>query len=161
MLNEDYREMLRALSEEGVNFLLIGAYAMAAHGYVRATMDMDIWVERSRENSEAIMRALQRFGASLEELSPESFLEEKNVFRIGVPPRSIDIITSLTQLEFEKAYEQAVSIEIEGLSVKVMSLPDLIRSKRATGRKKDAADAEALQDFQNGNNNQSGGMHYN
>ena len=65
MLNEDYKEMLRVLSEEGTKFLLIGAYAMAAHGYVRATMDMDIWVERSLENSEAIMRALQRFGASL------------------------------------------------------------------------------------------------
>jgi len=156
MLNEDYKEMLRVLSEEGTKFLLIGAYAMAAHGYVRATMDMDIWVERSRENSEAIMRALQRFGASLEGLTSENLIEEKNVFRIGVPPRSIDILTSLTHQEFEKAYEKAISVDLEGVSVKVISLPDLIRSKRTTGRKIDAADVEALEELQGGINNLSG-----
>jgi len=89
MLNEDYKDMLRALSDEKVKFLLVGAYAMAAHGYPRATGDMDIWVLPSPENAEAVLRALNQFGAPLHDLTAEDLQKEGTVFQIGVAPRRV------------------------------------------------------------------------
>ena len=82
MLNEDYRDMLRSLSEEKVRFLLVGAYALAAHGYPRATMDIDIWVMPSPQNAEAVLRAVRRFGAPLHSLNKEDFQKDGNIFQI-------------------------------------------------------------------------------
>ncbi len=145
MLNKEYKNLLRLFVDENVRFLLVGAYALAAHGYVRATMDIDIWVECSRANSEAISRALKRFGADLSELNQESLTESNNVLRIGLPSGKIDIITSLTGLEFKKAYKNALSIELEGIPIQVISRSDLLINKRSTGRTRDIADAEALE----------------
>ncbi len=149
MLNEDYKEILRALSDEKVRFLLVGAYAMAAHGYPRATMDIDIWVMPSPQNAEAVLRALRRFGAPLHKLSEEDLLQDGTVFQIGVAPRRIDIITAASGLLFEEAYARSSSVNIEGIEVHIPSLSDLIRNKRATGRTKDLADAEALESLNN------------
>ena len=85
MLNEDYKDMLRALSDEKVRFLLVGAYAMAAHGYPRATMDIDIWVMPSPQNADAILRALLRFGAPLHNLTKEDFQRDGPSFRSELP----------------------------------------------------------------------------
>ena len=82
MLNEDYKDMLRALSDEKVRFLLVGAYALAAHGYPRATMDIDIWVMPSPQNAEAVLRAVRRFGAPLHSLNKEDFQKDGNIFQI-------------------------------------------------------------------------------
>jgi hypothetical protein len=87
MLNEDYRDILHALAEEKVRFLLVGAYAMAAHGYPRATMDIDIWVMPSPQNADAVLRALRRFGAPLHNLTKEDLQKDETVFQIGVAPR--------------------------------------------------------------------------
>jgi len=86
MLNEDYRDMLRALSDEKVRFILVGAYALAAHGYPRATMDIDIWVMPSPENADAVLRALRRFGAPLHNLTKEDLQKDGTIFQIGVAP---------------------------------------------------------------------------
>ena len=94
MLNEDYRDMLQALADEKVSFLLVGAYAMAAHGYPRATMDIDIWVMPSPQNADAVLRALRYFGAPLHNLTKEDLLKDGTIFQIGVAPRRIDIITA-------------------------------------------------------------------
>jgi len=104
MLNEDYKDMLRVLSEEGVKFLLIGAYAMAVHGYLRATMDMDIWIMPSPKNADAVFRALRRFGAPLNNLTKDDLQQDDVVFQIGVAPRRIDIMTSASGLQFEDVY---------------------------------------------------------
>jgi hypothetical protein len=154
MLNEDYKDMLRALSGEEVKYLLVGAYAMAAHGYPRATMDMDIWVMPSPENAEAVLRALGRFGAALHDLKKEDLQEDGTVFQIGVAPRRIDIITTASGLAFEDTYLRSLSLHIEGIEVRVPSLEDLIRNKRASGRTKDLADAEALESLKD---SESGG----
>ena len=98
MLNEDYRDMLHVLSEEKVKFILVGAYALAAHGYPRATMDIDIWVMPSPENADAVLRALSRFGVPLHKLTKEDLLKDGTIFQIGVAPRRIDIITSASGL---------------------------------------------------------------
>ncbi len=145
MLNEDYKDILRALSAEKVKCLLVGAYAMAAHGYPRSTLDIDFWVLQSPQNADAVMRALQRFGAPLHNLTAEDLQRNGTIFQIGIAPRRIDIITEATGLEFEDVYERSQLITIEGIEVRIPSIIDLIRNKRATGRTKDLADAEALE----------------
>jgi predicted nucleotidyltransferase len=145
MLNEDYKEMLQCLAAEGVKFLLVGAYAMAAHGYPRATMDIDIWVMPSPDNAAATLKALRRFGAALHGLSVDDLQKDDTIFQIGVAPRRIDMITGVSGLQFEEAFTRSVKVDIDGIEVHVPSVDDLIRNKRASGRTKDLADAEALE----------------
>lgn len=145
MLNEDYRDMLCALRDEGVRFVLVGAYALAAHGHVRATMDIDIWVMPAPDNAAAVLRALKRFGAPIEGLHPSDFELPGTVFQIGVAPRRIDILTSASGLDFEETFARAQRVEIDGISVRVPAIEDLLVNKRSTGRTQDLADAEALE----------------
>jgi hypothetical protein len=145
MLNEDYRDMLHALSDEKVKFLVVGAYALAAHGYPRATMDIDIWVMPSSQNADAVLRALRRFGAPLHDLTKEDLQKEGTIFQIGVAPRRIDIITAASGLQFDETYKRSLIVNIEGIEVNIPSIDDLIHNKRAVGRTRDLADAEALE----------------
>ena len=153
MLNEDYKDMLLALSDEKVKYLLVGAYALAAHGYPRATMDIDIWVMPSPQNADAVMRALRRFGAPLHNLTKEDLQKDGTIFQIGVAPRRIDIITTASGLRFEETFERSLSVIIEGIKVHIPSVDDLIHNKRASGRTKDLADAEALELLKNSEQN--------
>jgi len=153
MLNEDYRDMLHALSEEKVRFLLVGAYALAAHGYPRATLDIDIWVMPSPENADAVFRALCRFGAPLHDLTKNDLQKDGTIFQIGVSPRRIDIITAASGLDFDQTYRRSLPLNIEGIEVHIPSIDDLIRNKRASGRTKDLADAEALEAIKNSTRN--------
>jgi len=152
MLNEDYRDILHALSDENVRFILVGAYALAAHGYPRATMDIDIWVMPTPDNAEAVLRALRSFGAPLHNLTKKDLEEDGTIFQIGVAPRRIDIITAATGLQFEQAYQNSVLVNIDGIDIHIPSIDDLIINKRATGRTKDLADAEALELLKTPNN---------
>jgi len=145
MLNEDYRDILHALSDENVRFILVGAYALAAHGYPRATMDIDIWVMPSPDNAEAVLRALRSFGSPLHNLTNKDLEVDGTIFQIGIAPRRIDIITEATGLKFEQAYQNSVLVNIDGIDVHIPSIDDLIINKKATGRTKDLADAEALE----------------
>src|SRR4030042_1158054 len=122
MLNEDYRDILHALSDEKVRFILGGAYALAAHGYPRATMDIDIWVMSSPENADAVLRALRRFGAPLHNLTKEDLQKDGTIFQIGVAPRRIDIITAASGLQFEETYGRSLSVNIEGIEVHIPSM---------------------------------------
>ncbi|MCL2069539.1 MAG: nucleotidyltransferase [Treponema sp.] len=145
MLNNDYKDILSILSEKKVKFLLVGAYAMAAHGYPRSTMDIDLWVMPDPENALLTLKALEAFGAPAGDLSPDDFNKEDLIFQIGIAPRRIDILTSIDGLKFEEAFARSEIINIEGIPVHVLSIPDLITNKRATGRTKDLADAEFLE----------------
>ncbi len=146
MLNEDYKDMLQSFAAEGVRFLLVGAYALAAHGYPRATLDIDLWVEPTRENAGAVLRALARFGAPLEKLDVEDLIRPDTIFQIGVPPRRIDIITGVDGLSFAETHARAQCVELAGLEVRIPNREDMIRNKRASGRKKDLLDAEWLEE---------------
>ena len=148
MLNSDYRDILLILSEKKAKFLLVGAYAMAAHGYPRSTMDIDLWVMPSPENSLLVLQALKDFGSPVGDLSAEDLQKEGIIFQIGVAPRRIDILTSVDGLKFEDALARSEMIEIEGIPINVLSIPDLIINKRAAGRTKDLADAESLEESQ-------------
>lgn len=144
MLNNDYKEMLQYLSDEDVKFLLVGAYALAVHGYPRATKDIDFFVWANPENAANLLRALDRFGAPIKELSTADFAAEGSVFQIGVGPRRIDILTQIDGVSFPEAYARRLTVKLEGIDVPVISRDDLIANKRATGRTQDLADVERL-----------------
>ena len=144
MLNKDYKEMLQCLLEENVKFLLVGAYAVAVHGFPRATKDIDFFVWATPENASCLMRALVKFGAPLDQISESDFSSEGIIFQIGNSPRRIDIITSASGVDFEQAYSNKQIVILEGLEVPVISLQDLIVNKRASGRTQDLADVEKL-----------------
>ena len=112
------------MSDEKVKFLLVGAYALAAHGYPRATMDIDIWVRPSPQNADAVLQALRRFGAPLYNLSKEDLQKDGTLFQIGVAPRRIDIITAASGLQFEETYARSLSVNIEEIEVHIPSIED-------------------------------------
>jgi predicted nucleotidyltransferase len=147
MLNSDYKDILSQLSEKKVKFLLVGAYAMAVHGYPRSTMDIDLWIMPDPENAILVLKALKSFGAPVADLSAEDLQMEGLIFQIGIAPRRINILTSIDGLNFEEVFARSELIDIEGILVNVLSLHDLIINKRATGRTKDMADVESLQDI--------------
>ena len=144
MLNKDYSEMLQILSDHNVRFMVVGAYAMGAYGYPRATGDIDLWVLASPENSTKVYQSLGEFGAPLSQLNPHAFQEQGVVFQIGVAPRRIDILTRIDGVNFEQAWTQRNIINVDGLDIPFISLRDLITNKLNTGRPKDKLDAQQL-----------------
>lgn len=144
MLNKDYHEMLQILKENEVQFLVVGAYALGAYGYPRATGDIDIWVNNSLKNSKRIFNSLAKFGAPLSGISENTFTEKNIVFQIGIAPRRVDIITHIDGVSFKDAYKSRKLIDVEGLEIPFISKKDLIKNKRSTGRERDKLDADQL-----------------
>ncbi len=139
-MNPDFRDMLSALNEEGAEYLLVGAYALAVHGLPRATGDMDLWVRATPENALCVLAALRRFGAPLADLTPSDLARPGTVFQLGVAPRRIDVLTSIDGVTFEEAWQRRSTSTLAGVSVPVISREDFVRNKRAAGRPKDLAD---------------------
>ena len=140
MLNPDFRDMLWCLTEEKVEFLIVGAYALAAHGLPRATGDIDILVRREAENAQRVLRAIVKFGAPTAHLSEQDFISPNMVVQLGVEPCRIDLLTSISGVEFEDAWQNKVTVEVDGLELYVLSREDLLKNKAATGREKDKGD---------------------
>lgn len=145
MLNPDFRDMLSAFIAEEVEFLIVGAYALSAHGVPRATGDLDFWIRRVPANAERVFRALAAFGAPLDAVGVEDLLTPDMVLQIGVEPSRIDILTSVDGVDFDEAWSQRASVRIDGLEVPIMSAAHVIRNKRTVGRPRDLADASALE----------------
>lgn len=143
-LNPDFRDMLQALNDADADFLVVGAYAVAAHGHPRATGDLDIWVRADVENAPKVIAALSAFGAAMEQISEGDFASPSIVFQIGVPPGRIDILTDVSGIDFETAWGSRLSITIDDISFPVLGRADLVANKRASGRPKDLADLDAL-----------------
>jgi hypothetical protein len=146
MLNPDYRDILSALAAAKADFLLVGAYALASHGLVRATSDMDIWVRPTPENADRVVAALVAFGAPREKFSASLFAQPDQVLQIGVAPVRVDILTSISGVEFPEAWERRKLIDLDGITIPVLSLQDLARNKRASGRPQDLVDLQWIQD---------------
>ena len=144
MFNQDFRDMLSALSEARADFLLVGAYALAVHGFPRATGDLDIWVRADSDNARKVLCSLAVFGAPLEDLTVDDLSKPGIVFQIGVEPSRIDILTAISGVEFGHAWERRVLVDMDGLCINVIGRDDLVVNKRASGRPKDIADAETL-----------------
>jgi hypothetical protein len=145
-VNEDFRDLLAALLEVGARFLVVGAHAMAVHGVPRATGGLDVWIETDSDNTNRVWAALLRFGAPMTDVgvTREDLERPDQVIQIGLPPRRIDILTSITAVEFEAAWAERVTHDVAGLAVPFLGRAALVRNKRATGRAKDRADLEAL-----------------
>jgi len=146
-LPNDFRDLLVALADAGAEFLLVGGYALAAHGYLRATDDLDVFVRPTPENAERVFRGLASFGAPVEAhgIEPELFAEEGYGYRMGVKPVCIEILTSLSGVPFEDAWHDHDEVEIDGRRVPVIGRAALLRNKRAAGRPKDLADVDWLE----------------
>lgn len=145
MLNPDFRDMLSAFIAEGVEFLVVGAYALAAHGLPRATGDLDFWIRRSPENAERVLRALTVFGAPIDQISETDLCTPDLVLQFGVEPSRIDILTSIDGVEFEVAWPNRLTITIDELQVPLLGFKELIQNKRATARDQDLADVARLE----------------
>jgi hypothetical protein len=137
--------MLSALSAENVEFLVVGAYAMAAHGCVRATGDLDIWIRPLPENADRVWRALTRFRAPLFDLTKDDLVNPDIVFQIGIAPNRIDLLTAIDGVGFDEAWEHRKTVVVEGRSVAALGRDQLIKNKKATGRPKDLFDVQWLQ----------------
>lgn len=144
-MNPDFSDILSALSAEGAEFLVVGAYALAAHAVPRATRDIDLWVGTQGENPARVRRALIRFGAPVEQLSEDDLRRPGLVFQIGVAPHRIDLLTSIDGVDFGDAWSARLETDLGGLTVPVLSREHLIQNKRATGRPQDLADAARLE----------------
>ncbi len=136
--------MLFALNDAKVDYLIVGAFALAAHGNARATIDIDIWVRPSAENAKRVWEALTAFGAPRSKISEEDFLAPDTVFQIGVAPRRIDLLTSISGVEFDSAWGHRRVTTMDGIEFSVLGREDLLANKLASGRPKDLVDAEWL-----------------
>ncbi len=143
-LPPDFKEFLQLLNEHDVRYLLIGGYAVGYHGYPRATVDMDIWVALQPDNARRVVSALQAFGFGLPELTEGLFLLPDKIIRMGVPPLRLEILTSISGVEFEECFNNRVVDMIDGVQVNLISLDHLRQNKKASGRYKDLSDLENL-----------------
>ena len=132
------------LNAHKVEYLVIGGYAVGYHGYPRATADMDIWVAVHPANADRIVAVLKEFGFDLPDLSPDLFLREWQIIRLGVPPVRIEIATTISGVDFEECYGGRVEGTLDGVAVHVIDLEHLKRNKKASGRHQDLADLEHL-----------------
>ena len=143
-LPPDFKEFLKLLNAHQVEYLLIGGYAVAYHGYPRATADMDIWISVHPENADKVVTALREFGFDLPDLSPGIFLKEDQNIRMGVPPVRIEIATGISGVSFAECYASRVVDLLDEVEVNVISLAHLKANKKAAGRHKDLDDLENL-----------------
>jgi hypothetical protein len=143
-LPPDFKEFLKLLGDHKVEYLLIGGYAVGYHGYPHATVDMDIWIAIHPSNASKTVAALEEFGFDNSELSPEMFLKEDQIIRMGLPPIRIEIITSISGVEFEECYSNKIIDELDGIKVNLIDLVHLKINKKASGRHKDLNDLENL-----------------
>ena len=144
-MDSNYLDMLKCLNKAGVDYIMVGGWAVNLHGYVRATIDLDIWILADLENARKVYTALGEFGAPLAGVSPDDFATDGTIFQIGVAPCRIDVINKIDGVKYAEASPRAIEKTIEGVPVRVISREDLIANKRASGRTKDLADAEILE----------------
>lgn len=143
-LPRDFQDFLRLLNAHAIRYLVIGGYAVAYHGYVRYTGDLDIFVELSTSNAVRLVSALREFGFDLPRLKPSLFLRKGRIVRMGYEPMRLEIINEIDGVRFEECYRRRRRSRIGDLRVNFIDLAHLLKNKRASGRQKDLADVEAL-----------------
>ena len=146
IFNDDFRDFIEAMNNYSVEYILVGGYAVILHGYRRVTGDMDIWVNRTKENYSKLTSAFAKFGLPVFDMTEVKFLdaETADVFTFGRPPISIDIITKLKGVEFNEAFLKAAQFDEDGIFIRFIHLSNLIEAKKAAGRHKDLDDIEKL-----------------
>ena len=144
-MSPDFKDLLSEFNAHGVEYLVVGAYALAAHGRVRATGDLDVWVRPDPANAKRVLGALVKFGAPLQDLTEKDLSTPGVVYQIGVAPLRIDILTAIDAVDFEEAWQARVFTRFADQEIPVLSVAHLIRNKRAVGRAQDIADLEWLE----------------
>jgi hypothetical protein len=144
IFEQDFIDFIELLNNHNVEYMVVGAHALAFHGRPRHTGDLDIWIKPSEENAERIVLVLNDFGFGSLRLGKEDFLKENYVTQLGYPPLRIDILNSISGVDFVDAYEGRIIGEYEGLQISFINISDFIANKQATGRAKDIGDIDAL-----------------
>ena len=145
-LPEDFRDLLLELADAGAQFVLVGGHAVAYHGHPRATKDMDVLIRANDDNAERVYRALEAFGAPLEEFAvgPADFVTYDGVLQVGLPPRRIDILNRVDGITFDEAIADGACFVLDGRTIPVIGHAALVKNKRAAGRPQDTADIAAI-----------------
>lgn len=143
-IHKDFEEFLKLLTAEEVEFVIVGGYAVAFHGYIRATNDIDFFFGITPENIRKICDALEHFGIPVPEANIQNFSEPGAIIRIGTPPVQIEMINNISGLSFEEVWSRRVESVYGETSVGYISLADLLKNKKASGRPKDLADVDEL-----------------
>lgn len=143
-LPSDFSEFLKLLNAHEVKYLLVGGYAVGYYGYVRATADMDIWIESTSENADRMLDVVKEFGFDVPELNRSLFLNKDKIVRFGIPPIRIEIMTEIDGVEFSNCYKDRKLGEWDDVVVSIISLADLKTNKKASGRNKDLTDLDYL-----------------
>ena len=147
-MNDDWFDLLVSLLDADARYLVVGAHALAAHGFPRATQDIDVWIDPTPENVGKVWTALSAFGAPMDALgvTPADLAQPGIVVQLGLPPNRIDLLTALTGLpSFAAAWPDRLTSKVRGRDVPFIGREALLQNKRAAGRKKDLADAELLE----------------
>jgi hypothetical protein len=144
-LPKDWIELLQTFNDANVEYLIVGAHAMAVHGEIRATRDLDIWIARTPENAARAYRALSQFGAPLHNLTVEELQDADLIYQIGVEPIRIDILTDIDGVAFSEAWANRVHGKQEETTFPTIGIDDLIKNKRTSGRPKDLLDIDLLE----------------
>jgi len=145
VLNPDFKEFLQSLNDNEVRYLVTGGYAVALYGYPRYTKDLDVWIDLDRDNAEKLIAALEQFGFGSLELTADDFLEPGMIIQLGRPPNRIDLLTTLTGVDFGTCYELRTVIQVENIFVNFIDMGNLKINKLAAGRPQDLADLDNLQ----------------
>jgi predicted nucleotidyltransferase len=143
-LNKNFIDFLRLLNSNRVKYLVIGGYAVSFHGSVRTTGDLDVFIEISEENAEALLVAFRTFGFNVPQLRKDIFLEPEKIVRVGQPPLRIEVLNSISGVAFTDCYAKRVVELIDDVPVSFIDIQSLLKNKAASGRAKDLADVEAL-----------------
>ena len=143
-LPKDFKEFLKLLNSQHVKYLLIGGYAVGYYGYPRATADMDVWIAMLSDNAERIVKVLKEFGFDSPKLNSGLFLEKGKIIRMGLPPFRIEVLTTISGVDFDECYQEREQAVIDGVQVNLISLKHLKLNKKAAGRHKDLDDLEHL-----------------
>lgn len=146
IFHQDFRDFLSALNEAEVRYILVGGYSVVLHGYSRTTGDMDLWVERTSENYQHLIKAFHIFGMPVFDMTEVNFLNHPiwDVFTFGTPPVAIDIMIKLKGLNFDEVYNRSIYFEDDDLKIRTINRADLILAKKNAGRAKDINDLENL-----------------
>ena len=143
-MNRDFRDLLAEFNARQVEFLLVGAHALAAHGHVRATRELGIWVRPSPENANRVLEAIRAFGAPLHDLTEKDLATPGVIFQIGVEPIRIDVLTVIDGVQFDEAWAERMISQYGDQPVGVLSREHLMKNKLTVARTQDLADVEAL-----------------
>lgn len=142
---QDFKELLLAFNAHDVEYLIVGAHALAAHGHVRATKDLVLWVRPEQSNAQKVFLALSDVGVPLSELTADDLSRKETIFQIGIPPLRIDVITHIDGVEFADAWPDRLETLFAGVPAFVISRQHLITNKRTAARLQDLVDVQELE----------------